>query len=231
MGKAKWWVCDDCHSLNDLPANKCYNCRAGKPANPRQMDDHYAEIPSQQRVGITVDLSQLGDLTRPDPIETQDGGGIFEAFGDERAQQPQVEPPTRQPYDPYATTPEPTAPPAGVRPLREPMRRGIDQLGGRRSWAEAPDTTSAPLRPSPSGQPVPPAPPTSEATAGPPPAEGPRAPLASSPPSAATAPPPAAPLPAGLPPAAPPGARPQAPPPPPAAPAPPPGPVEPEEPA
>jgi len=39
MGKAKWWVCDSCKSLNDLPANKCYKCRAEKPANPTLMDD------------------------------------------------------------------------------------------------------------------------------------------------------------------------------------------------
>jgi hypothetical protein len=82
MGKAKWWVCDDCHSLNDLPANKCYNCRAGKPANPREIDDHYDEVVTNQRVGITVDLSQVGDLSRPDPLETQSGGGIIEAFAD-----------------------------------------------------------------------------------------------------------------------------------------------------
>ena len=81
MGKAKWWVCDDCKSLNDLPANKCYNCREPKPSDPRLFDDQYSQVGGgQQRVGITVDLDKVGDLTRPDPVETAAGGGIVEAF-------------------------------------------------------------------------------------------------------------------------------------------------------
>ena len=148
MGKAKWWVCDDCHSLNDLPANKCYNCRAGKPTNPRQIDDQYDEVVSQQRVGITVDLSQVGDLSRPDPIETESGGGIMEAFDTRDAEAHQPAAPTPQPYDPYAPAPAPAAarPAANpsVPPMREPERRGIEQLGGQRTWADPVDVPSPP---------------------------------------------------------------------------------------
>lgn len=172
MGKAKWWVCDDCHSLNDLPANKCYKCRAAKPANPRQMDDKYSEVGSQRRVGITVDLSQLGDLTRPDPVETQSGGGVFEAFGDDGARSAQPDAPARQLYDPYGSLPEPPGPPATVRPLREPKRRGIDQLGGVRSWAETP---TQPMAPPPADAVPPPVPSGPPAGAVPPPGTTPQA--------------------------------------------------------
>jgi len=156
MGKAKWWVCDGCHSLNDLPANKCYNCRAAKPANPRQIDDRYDEVVSNQRVGITVDLSQVGDLSRRDPIETQSGGGIIEAFAEGGAEAGQAPAPAPQPYDPYAPAPPPAAPTTAtptptttqpVPPLREPERRGIEQLGGRRSWADPAELPPAPAPP------------------------------------------------------------------------------------
>lgn len=175
MAKPKWWVCDGCHSLNDLPANKCYNCRAEKPESPRLMDDHYSEVVSHKRVGITVDLSKVGDLTRPDPIETQQGGGIFEAFGDQReqaAEAPGAGSGARQPYDPYApATGSPASPPRPAPPpLREPQRRGIDQLGGYRQWAEPPMASPEPAAPPPPtpgpqttpGPPLPPsqAPPT-----------------------------------------------------------------------
>ncbi len=154
MGKAKWWVCDSCHSLNDLPANKCYKCRESKPANPRLMDDTYSEVGGQQRVGITVDLSHLGDLVRPDPLETEEGGGIIEAFraaGERSASDPpQAQAtPVSAPYDPYAPkTPQPsgTSTP-GPRPMREPVRRGIDALGGQREWADDPAGVTPPLPP------------------------------------------------------------------------------------
>ena len=116
MGKAKWWVCDSCHSLNDLPASKCFNCRAGKSPNPRLIDDQYGEVQSQQRVGITVDLSQVGDLTRPDPVETQSGGGIIEAFGERGAPSAQSSAQPQQPYDPYAQVPETPTPDAPAAP-------------------------------------------------------------------------------------------------------------------
>ena len=82
MGKAKWWVCDDCKSLNDVPANKCYKCRTNKPAAPTLIDDDYAEVgaATQKRVGITVDLSRLSELTAPDPTETDAGAGVYDAF-------------------------------------------------------------------------------------------------------------------------------------------------------
>ena len=75
MGKPKWWVCGGCKSLNDMPAAKCFNCRAAKPADPTLIDDHYSEVGSgARRVGVTVDLATVGDLTRPDPLETAKGG-------------------------------------------------------------------------------------------------------------------------------------------------------------
>lgn len=132
MGKAKWWICDGCRSLNDLPANKCYKCRNPKGHNPTLMDDQYDQISSgggQQRVGVTVDLSQVGDLTRPDPIETQDGGGIMEAFGQDDDQPLSL---SQSPPGVPGSAPQP----APVRPIREPVPRGIEAIGGRQ-WAEA----------------------------------------------------------------------------------------------
>ena len=236
MGKAKWWVCDSCHSLNDLPADKCYKCRGPKPDNPRQMDDQYAEVATEHRVGITVDLAKVGDLTRPDPVETQEGGGFIDPFdpdgvADPQAQQPasQAQQPSPQPYDPYAAPPrapstptatpppqQPAAPPP-PKPLRDPKPRGIDQLGGVRQWADGVEVM--PPMQAGTGQPAPypdQAPPPQAPPPPPPPGQAPTTP----PPQAA--PPPQAPPPAQVPPSA------QMPPPPPPGGAPPPtGPMPP----
>lgn len=137
MGKAKWWVCEDCTSLNDLPANKCYKCRVSKPRDPKLFDDQYSHVGGgDQRVGITVDLANVGDLTRPDPVESAEGGSIMEAFDktdDPYADIDQADPTPR--YDPYSGGPETPSQQAEPRPLREPTKRGIDALGGR-GWAE-----------------------------------------------------------------------------------------------
>ncbi len=159
MGKAKWWVCGSCHSLNDLPANKCYKCRVPKPPDARIMDDEYAVVGGDERVGITVDLTQVGDLTRPDPVETQEGGGLVEAFkaepdeftgaGQESAGAGQ---PEQARHDPYTDAPErgPTEPSTPApRPLRDPIPRGIDALGGHRQWAEGADIPEVPEAASP----------------------------------------------------------------------------------
>ena len=159
MGKAKWWICDGCKSLNDVPANKCYKCRDPKPADPTLIDDEYSEVGGgQNRVGVTVDLAQVGHLTRPDPIEKAEPGGIMEAF--DKVDDPYADLDARQAatptprYDPYAgdfersqATQATTATPA---PMREPTKRGIDAIGGRQ-WA---DEASAP-----EDGPVPPPPP------------------------------------------------------------------------
>lgn len=136
MGKAKWWVCDDCKSLNDLPANKCYKCFTTKPDSPSLIDDQYAHVGGgdEKRVGVTVDLSKVGDLTRPDPVETAEGGLVVEAYGHD-----DDKPLARSPEPPGSR--EPAQPPA---PLREPERRSISQLASRH-WTEAmqsPETTT-----------------------------------------------------------------------------------------
>ncbi len=226
MGKAKWWVCDSCKSLNDLPANKCYKCRETKPGNPTLIDDQYSEVRgSQQRVGITVDLSKVGDLTRPDPLETADGGGIMEAF--EEASDPYADLDGGQSstprYDPYSGgyEPGPAAAQPAPPPLREPTKRSIDALGDR-PWTAQPAAPEA-AQPSPpptegaaqsEGAPSPPGvtPPPPGVTPPPPPGAVPRPPV----PPPGNAPPPAG---QGRPPMAPPppsGAqgRPPVPPPP-----------------
>ncbi len=129
MGKAKWWVCDGCKSLNDLPANKCYKCRERKPGNPTLIDDQYSQVGGgPERVGVTVDLSQVADLTRPDPIETQTGGAIMDAFNHDDDQPLRMDRTPDGPPDPEAGQPTP-------RPLRDPIPRGISAVGGR-DWTE-----------------------------------------------------------------------------------------------
>ena len=188
MGKARWWVCSDCKSLNDLPANRCYKCRVEKPANPRLIDDQYSDVGSTQaRVGITVDLSKLAELTSPDPLETARGGGVIEAFHPQDAPSTKTEAPTSRMSDtgwPPSRPDRSTSP----RPLRDPTPRSIAEVGNR-PWADA----------------LPPAPPRPAAPAAPPPDH------AAPPPPAAYAatPPPPGPLPhPGLPPP-PPGAPPR----------------------
>ena len=135
MGTAKWWVCDACKSLNDLPANKCYNCRGDKPDAPTLIDDQYSKVGGgENRVGVSVDMSKVGDLTRPDPIETAAGGALMEAF--EKVDDPYADLDRKQQagqaqsgaprYDPYAggyeTPARPPEPQPTVRPMREPTR-------------------------------------------------------------------------------------------------------------
>jgi len=219
MGTAKWWVCDSCKSLNDLPANKCYKCREPQPANPTLFDDQYGEVGGdQKRVGITVDLDQVGDLTRRDPIETAEGGGFVEAF--EKTDDPYADLDSGQPatprYDPYSGGYESAeaSTQSTTTPIREPVKRGIDAVGGRH-WNTGLD---APDAPDPAAQAAPPPPPTQP----PPPAAVPPPPAAVPPPPAAVPPPPAdaTPLPPGAVPPPPPGI---VPPPPPGVVPPPPG--------
>jgi hypothetical protein len=161
MGKAKWWVCDSCKSLNDLPANKCYKCRQSKPKDPELIDDQYSKVGGGSRVSVSVDLSQVGDLTRPDPVETAEGGGLMEAFDTKPQQDPfaDVDAAGRQVtaprFDPYTGAPgsESSQDAYGsqkpaVRPLREPVKRGIDALGGMH-WTFEDEAPQPPLPPPP----------------------------------------------------------------------------------
>lgn len=158
MGTAKWWVCDSCKSLNDVPANKCYNCRAGKPSEPTLFDDTYSQVASQHRVGISVDRSRVKDLARPDPLEKKKGGGMVEAFKrpDKGTAEPSSAPgqtlsvapvqattstvgsPPRSgmgPDQPLSTVAG-DAPVPAQRPLRDPTPRSIADVGSR-PWSEA----------------------------------------------------------------------------------------------
>jgi len=227
MGTAKWWVCDSCKSLNDLPANKCYKCREPQPANPTLFDDQYGEVGGdQKRVGITVDLDQVGDLTQRDPIETAEGGGFVEAF--EKTDDPYADLDSGQPatprYDPYAGGYESAeaSTQSTTSPIREPVKRGIDAVGGRH-WNTGLD---APDAPDPAAQAAPPPAPTqppSPAAVPPPPAD------ATPPPPGAVPPPPPGVVPPPLPGVVPPPPRvaPRPPMPPPPGASPPPGVVPP----
>jgi hypothetical protein len=198
MGKAKWWICDSCSSLNDLPAAKCYKCRAEKPADPKLIDDNYAEVGGGKRVGVSVDRSAIGDLVRRDPVETQDAGGMFGTFGVEGGKG-QARPPGSAPaaYDPDGQGTRPVGPAERLagdrRPLRDPTPRGIEQVGGRH-WTEGLEPiaheTAAPTPdepPPPMGGPASSPPPD----APPPPMGGPALP----PPPSGPAPPPGVPPP------------------------------------
>jgi hypothetical protein len=188
MTNAKWWVCDSCSSLNDLPAAKCYKCRTEKPNEPRLIDDNYAEVGGGKRVGVSVDRSAIGDLVRRDPVETQDAGGMFEVFGAEEGEG-QASPPEPAPaaYDPYDQGTRDVGPAERLagdrRPLRDPTPRGIEQVGGRH-WSEGlepiADETAAP----PPGAPSPPgaSPSPMGGPALPPPPSGPTPPPGAPPP-------------------------------------------------
>jgi hypothetical protein len=125
MGKAKWWVCPGCQSLNDVPANKCYKCRVKKPAAPVLLDDQYGHLQSERRVGITVELRKVAEIAARDPIERQRGTGVVEAF-DEAEDDPAPAP---------VTTSSRTPPPPPLRPIRDPVKRGIAQAGGK-DWRD-----------------------------------------------------------------------------------------------
>ena len=126
MGKAKWWVCPGCQSLNDVPANKCYKCRVKKPAAPVLLDDQYGHLQSERRVGITVERRKVAEIAARDPIERQKGTGVVEAFDDEAEGQP----PTAQ----GTSSARASAPP--LRPIRDPVKRGIAQAGGM-DWRDS----------------------------------------------------------------------------------------------
>lgn len=134
MAKARWWMCADCRSLNDLPANRCYKCRAAKPADPSLLDDQYGLVSrGTPRVGITVDLSRIGELIAPDPKETQPPSGAFEVYGAR----------DDEPLESVRLANEPKVPPP---PLREPVKRAISEVGLH--WSHgltgAPEDASAP---------------------------------------------------------------------------------------
>ncbi|MFV2064751.1 MAG: hypothetical protein ACC726_14760, partial [Chloroflexota bacterium] len=133
MSKAKWWVCDSCKSLNDLPANKCYKCRERKPKTPTLIDDQFDQVGgNDKRVGITVDLADVSDLVAHDPKETQESREFVDVL----------------PTGDRIKVGEDGAPVAGgespgqPRPLREPTKRGISEAGGLK-WHDEP-TTAAP---------------------------------------------------------------------------------------
>jgi hypothetical protein len=209
MPAAKWWICDSCKSLNDLPARKCYNCRAGKPANPSILDDHYTQVGGgQQRVGIRVSRSMISELAARDPKETEPSRGVIEAYG---AQDDQPLESARQ-----ADLPT-TLPP----PLRDPVPRSIADLGGRH-WLEGFTDVLDPMAqvgaqaaqmapPAAPGQPTPPVQPPGQGMSGPPgpgPRPGPPPPLGGTQ-AGGPVPPPQGPLPpAAMPPMPPPAAPP-----------------------
>ncbi len=169
-------MCDGCRSLNDMPANKCYKCRASRPASPTLLDDQYGQVGGKPRVGISVDLSRVAELAARDPVEAQKGAGVFEAF---TAQDDLPVESARAKGPAFATGAAAATGAAGLKPMpppmREPVQRGISELGGQdwrrglppvpaSGFAPPPGVTapppsppgSAPLRPSPPAAGVPP---------------------------------------------------------------------------
>lgn len=125
MGKAKWWVCEGCKSLNDIPAKKCYNCYAKKPSDPTLIsDDHGPVDGAMTRVGVSVDRSMVAALVARDPKETA-GSRRFDDVPDGT--------------DSSATKDDATE---QAMQLREPPKRSIAALGGR-AWAGEVDASSA----------------------------------------------------------------------------------------
>ena len=116
MGNAKWWVCDDCKSLNDVPAKKCYNCRTKRPANPTLIDDRYSQVKTKGRVSVTVDRSMVAALVARGPSETA----------------------RKSSFDDVPDVVGGVVPGAGdtdtAMSMREPPKRSIAALGGR-AWA------------------------------------------------------------------------------------------------
>jgi hypothetical protein len=190
-----------------MPADKCYKCRSRKPADPSLIDDEYGVVGGgiQKRVGITVDLSKIEELTAPDPIETAAGGAVMEAYGVD----------DDKPLESSGGSVEPGLPPLPPPPpMRDPEPRSIADLGGR-AWAEEPEPRTSPAPPAPLAGPAPPqsarlpggyAPPPGQAA--PPGQSAPPGPAAppppGTPPPPGYAPPPRPPMPPGTPPPPPP---------------------------
>ena len=185
-------MCDGCRSLNDMPANKCYKCRAPRPASPTLLDDQYGQVSDKPRVGVSVELSRVAELAARDPRETQKSAGVFEAF---TAQDDQPIESARTTDPAFTTGAAAGMGTAGNKPkpppIREPVKRGISELGGQdwrigvppASESVAPSGGSAP-QPSPPGGSAPqPSPPGVT----PPPPSPPGAPPLPPPPAAAGA--------------------------------------------
>ena len=133
MAKARWWMCDGCRSLNDMPANKCCNkCRAPRPASPTLLDDQYGQVSDKPRVGVSVELSRVagtGSATiQGDPEERRRLRGVHGAGRPacrERSRRWMVEPSRLvQRLDGNGRQRQPP-------PIREPVKRGISELGGQ----------------------------------------------------------------------------------------------------
>jgi hypothetical protein len=187
-----------------MPANKCYKCRTSRPASPTLLDDQYGQVSGKPRVAVSVDLSRVQELAARDPVESQKGSGVFEAF-------------TAQDDLPIESARTAEAARSAPPPMREPVKRGISELGGQ-DWRLGLPPLPAPRPPgppmvTPPGPPM--AAPPGSPQAGPPP-PGPPAPPASAPPQRVPLPPgmmrPPVPPPAVPPPAGPPLMRPPLPP-------------------
>lgn len=153
-----------------MPANKCYNCRVARPSSPALIDERYDQVSagSGKRVGISVDLAQVGTLVAPDPMERYKGGEIMEAFNIRPAQAggARSEPDTRSAAVPAPTPASvPAAAPSAAReampappPIRPPRERSIAEVGGMH-WTEQLETarsrTRQPYAPAPSADPCP----------------------------------------------------------------------------
>jgi hypothetical protein len=202
-----------------MPATKCYKCRLPRPASPTLLDDQYAQVGgAAPRVAISVDRAKISELAARDPIESQPGTGIVEAFDVGGTQDD-------EPLEGARWSASPPDRPV-LRPMRDPVRRSIAAVGGldwQRMLSEAPGdapsqpapaTTQAPLPPRPPmppGPALPPRPlmPPGPAQSHPPTTQGPTPPRPPMPPGPALPPrplmPPGQAMPPGLPPMPPPG--------------------------
>lgn len=130
-------MCDGCRSLNDMPANKCYKCRSPRPANPTLLDDQYGQVGgAQARVGISVDRSRVAELAARDPVESQKGGGVVDAFA------AQDDEPVESARAVGGAKPVPP-------PIREPVKRGISEIGGQDWRSGLPTVVNLPGSPAP----------------------------------------------------------------------------------
>ncbi len=140
-------MCDGCRSLNDMPANKCYKCRSPRPASPTLLDDQYGQVgEAKARVGVSVDRSRVAELAARDPLESQKGGGVVDAFAAKDDE------PVESARAVGGAKPVPP-------PIREPVKRGISEIGGQ-DWRSSLPTVPPGLgAPAPAGLPGPGMPP------------------------------------------------------------------------